>query len=620
MKMKKAILFILCIGIIISLFSLPALADPSMAEFTELENGFELTIAEPVSGDSYQLWVGKVGVTEDELADISDEDDFMEKVGYVDFAFVKINSPITFTFTMSDPTAYGTYIARLIRTGAGDDIEDAYYKYKAADPTLASRAMEAFMNVNSDEEFAEVVTKFSNEPDEFFKKDELGIFQDEAIAKSVGANFALIRDYKYADGGSFGFASEIISCAESAYALSAFLGDDVKEAEDRISKYGSFVSELLPAKADTSVTMKLVSAGKEYIEDGESLGIILGAAKTYGKSANNNTLEILSGIKSDIKSAEQFEDVIRWATMLGNLVDASRSEIEKIISDNDDFFGVDTSADAHYGISLARVAQRFDVNEADSLYGKDAFSAYYDSVAKKIADEEEEKKEAAEDKKEDNRKGSGGGGLGGLTVYTKPVEVPPASNEQTVNTQTAVAGLPFTDIADCAWAHEYIKALYDKGIVTGVSADSFEPNRAVTRAEFVKMLVNGFGISANNDVAFDFDDVTKDMWSYPYIETAYKGGIVSGMSKKYFGAQETITRQDAAVMISRILGASSASQKDVFADSQNISDYAKDAVAFVSNRGIMNGMSDGNFEPMSITTRAQAAAIISRALQGGAAE
>lgn len=619
MKMKKAILFTLCIGIIISLFSLPALADPSMAEFTELESGFKLTIAEPVSGDSYQLWVGKVGVTEDELADICDEDDFMEKVGYVDFILAKSNSPITFTFTMSDPTAYGTYIARLIRTGAGDDIEDAYYKYKSSDPTLLSRAIEAFMKVSNDEEFAEVVTKFSNEPDELFKKDELGIFQDEAIAGSVGADFALIRDYKLGADGAFEVGSEIIKCAEAAYALSALLDDDAKEAEDRISKYGSFISELLPAKNNTEVTMKLISAGKKYIEDGVSLGIILGAAKTYGESADNNTLKLLDTLKSDIKSAEDFEDVIRWATMLGNLVDASRSEIEKIISDNDDFFGVDTSADAHYGISLARVAQRFDVSLADTLYGKEAFSAYYDSVAKKIADEEEEKKEDAEEKKDKN-KGSGGGGLGGLTVYTKPQEAPSASSEQTVNTQTAVAGLPFTDIADCAWAHEYIKYLYDKGIVTGADADSFEPNRAVTRAEFVKMLVNGFGISANNDVAFAFDDVTKDMWSYPYIEAAYKGGIVSGMSKKYFGAQETITRQDAAVMISRILGASSASQKDVFADSQNISDYAKDAVAFVFNRGIMNGMADGNFEPLSITTRAQAAAIISRALQGGAAE
>ncbi len=619
MKMKKAILFTLCISIIISLFSLPVLADSAMAEFTELESGFELTIAEPRSGDSYQLWVGKVGVTEDDLADISDEDDFMEKVGYVDFALAKSTSPITFTFTISDPSAYGNYIARLIRVGMGDDIEDAYYKYKAADPTLASRAIEAFMKVSTNEDFAEVLTKFSNEPDEFFKKDELGIFQDEDIAKSVGANFALIRDYKYSDGESFGFASEIMDCAEAAYALSALLGDDAKEAADRISKYGSFISDILPAKDNTEVTMKLISAGKKYIEDGESLGVILGVAKTYGESADDNTVELLDSLKSDIKSADDFEDVIRWATVLSKLIDATRSEIEKIISDNDDFFGVDTSADAHYGISLARVAQRFDVSLVDTLYGKEAFGAYYDSIAKALADEDEEKKEDAEDKKEDKRKGTGGG-VGGLTVYTKPVEVPPANTEQAVSTQTAVAGLPFTDIADCAWAHEFIKALYDKGIVTGVSADSFEPNRAVTRAEFVKMLVTAFNVSASNEVAFAFDDVTKDMWSYPYIETAYKGGIVSGMNKNYFGATETITRQDAAVMIARVLGAPSVTEKDTFADSQNISDYAKDAVAFAAKRGIMNGMSDGNFEPMGITTRAQAAAIISRALQGGAAE
>ena len=616
MKMKKAILFTLCISIIISLFSLPVSADPAMAEYTELATGFELNISEPAQGDSYQLWVGKKGVTEDDLALISDEDDFMDKVGYVDFAMAKSDTPITFSVDLSHTTDYGYYTARLIRSGAGDEIEDAYYTYKYADPTLALRVMEAFMGVKTNDEFFEKLSEYSVAPNDFFTEDNIGLLSDEDIAKSVGSNFALIRDYKYIEGGSFETAGDIVDCAGASYALSALLGDDAKEAADRISKYGSFISDILPTKNNTQVTMKLISVGEKYIEDGESLGLILGVAKTYGESADDNTLGIFDSLKSEIKSAEDFETVIRWSSVLGKLTGATRAEVEKIISDNDDFFGIDVSADANYGISLTKVAQRFDVSRVDTLYGKEAFGAYYDSIAKAIADEEAENKEYAEEKKEDNRKGSGGGGLGGLTVYTKPVEVPPASNEQTVNTQTAVSGLPFTDIADCAWAHEYIKALYDKDIITGVDAHSFEPNRAVTRAEFVKMLVVAFNISADNRMVFAFDDVTRDMWSYPYIEAAWCRGIVNGKTKKYFGAMETITRQDAAVMISRMLNSSASSEASVFTDMASVSDYARDAVLAISEMGIMNGTAGGNFEPMGITTRAEAAAIIARAIGG----
>ena len=47
-----------------------------------------------------------------------------------------------------------------------------------------------------------------------------------------------------------------------------------------------------------------------------------------------------------------------------------------------------------------------------------------------------------------------------------------------------------------------------------------------------------------------------------------------------------------------------------FNDSENISDYAKEAVAELSALGIINGVGDGMFQPKSVATRAQAAVII----------
>ena len=47
-----------------------------------------------------------------------------------------------------------------------------------------------------------------------------------------------------------------------------------------------------------------------------------------------------------------------------------------------------------------------------------------------------------------------------------------------------------------------------------------------------------------------------------------------------------------------------------FADSNDISEYAKEAVSALTEKGIINGLSDGSFAPLSSLTRAQAAQLI----------
>ena len=614
MKMKRAILFTLCFGIIISLFSVTVFADSSMAEFTELPTGFELTVAEPMSGDSYQIWVGKKGVTEDELANIDDEEDFMSQVGYVDFALVKGNNPLTFSFNVSDSSEFGVYAVRLIRSSI-DGMEEAYYIFRLADPTLSLRAIDAFMTVDTNEDFVASLAAFSTEPDDYLDYNSFGILQDASVAATIGENFALIRDYKYAEGGQFETPTDIMKCAEAAYALSALMGEDVDEASDRIEKYVSFIPEIFPAKKDAEKAMKLLSGAKEYIVDSESLGMILSVAKQYAESSEDEDLILFDEFKTKISSKDDFETVVKWSVLLSKIKNATRADLEKIITDNSVFLGVDVSAGAHYGVNLANVAHRFDVDKAGSLYGTAAFSKYYDDIAKAIYDENNKQSQQQASRPSSS---GGGGGFGNKTVYTKQEETVSTEKTEEVSAQDTVK-LPFNDIADCAWAHEDIKSLYDKGIVSGVAADSFEPNRPVTRAEFVKMMVVAFNISANNEAIFAFDDISRDMWCYPYVEVAYRSGIVSGKDKNHFGAAETITRQDAAVMIARVLGITSTS-KGSFSDVNAVSDYATSSVAAVAEAGIMNGMENGNFEPMGTTTRAQAATIISRAMQGGASK
>ena len=99
-------------------------------------------------------------------------------------------------------------------------------------------------------------------------------------------------------------------------------------------------------------------------------------------------------------------------------------------------------------------------------------------------------------------------------------------------------------------------------------------------------------------------------WFAPYVTKAASKEIVKG-SGNLFRPNDTITRQDASVILYRLLGGKVVfSDTASFTDDTQISDYAKDAVAYLAGIKIINGMSDGSFQPNGLLTRAQAAVLI----------
>lgn len=176
---------------------------------------------------------------------------------------------------------------------------------------------------------------------------------------------------------------------------------------------------------------------------------------------------------------------------------------------------------------------------------------------------------------------------------------------------------PFTDIDEVLWAKEAITELYSAGIVNGRSQTIFDPMGKVTRAEFVKMLVMAFG-GPDASASGSFSDSTPADWHYGYISTAAAKGLVMGVGDGSFGASDTISRQDMAVIIARALNGDVSASDSGFADDYAISDYAKGAVAFARNQGIINGVGENCFEALSPVTRAQAAKVIYEIVKRGA--
>ncbi|HHV99429.1 MAG TPA: hypothetical protein GXX36_07625 [Clostridiaceae bacterium] len=174
----------------------------------------------------------------------------------------------------------------------------------------------------------------------------------------------------------------------------------------------------------------------------------------------------------------------------------------------------------------------------------------------------------------------------------------------------------FSDLESVPWAKESIEALAAKGIVNGPGDGTFRPNNKVTRAEFLKMLLTAFDL-VDKDAQGTFSDVKAGMWYYEAVASAEKLGIVKGKGDGSFGVNQHISRQDMAVMVYRtslILGMNLSvdSGEVLFADKDDISAYALEAVAAMQKNGIIKGVGDNRFSPKSNATRAEAAVIIYR--------
>ncbi len=268
---------------------------------------------------------------------------------------------------------------------------------------------------------------------------------------------------------------------------------------------------------------------------------------------------------------------------------------------------------ATYGAFMQMVTETYkdDINLDLSLIGKlnesDVFKYMYDNRDDVTNMEDVEvlyKKaiKALKDKKDDDddkpsRVSSGGGGY---SIPKQTQQVPPAP-----------ARTKFTDMEDSHWALESVLFLNGIGVVSDASA--YRPNDSVTREESVKMLVCSFG-DLDLDAQCSFADVDKTSWCYPYIASAYKTGMVNGINENTFGAGNNLSRQDALVMIYRIVKDNLDEVPDdyvfAFSDESSINDYALDAVKALCANGIVNGYTDGTFRPNVPISRAEFAKLL----------
>ena len=179
---------------------------------------------------------------------------------------------------------------------------------------------------------------------------------------------------------------------------------------------------------------------------------------------------------------------------------------------------------------------------------------------------------------------------------------------------TAQPTLPFIDVQPNHWFYDAICYVVENGLMHGMSENTFSPNMPLQRELLAVILWNLAGNPEPKSTAA-FSDVIANQYYAKAIAWASENGIVSGYGDT-FGVGDSITREQFAVMLYRYVqykgydttqGGMAVRE---FSDYEKISDYAKTALAWAVNAGIMHGMGDGTLAPQGQATRAEAATML----------
>jgi hypothetical protein len=176
----------------------------------------------------------------------------------------------------------------------------------------------------------------------------------------------------------------------------------------------------------------------------------------------------------------------------------------------------------------------------------------------------------------------------------------------------------FADMENTQWAQSPVAALAARGVIQGVSEREFAPDRPVTRADYVLLLMRAFEPPTGEQPYEAFSDVPTEAYYYEALATAQKLGIAGGDGQN-FHPGAAVTRQDMLVLADRviravgILSSSPPAPLNSFSDHTQVAPYAQESISRLTELGVVQG-TGGQLEPLRPTTRAEAAALIHRLL------
>ena len=176
--------------------------------------------------------------------------------------------------------------------------------------------------------------------------------------------------------------------------------------------------------------------------------------------------------------------------------------------------------------------------------------------------------------------------------------------------------MPFLDVYSTDWYYEDVMYVYNNNIMQGTSYTAFSPKANITRAMIVTMLWRLEGSPAS--VGAQFKDVKADSYYANAVRWAAKNGIVLGDDVGTFRPNDNITREELAVILYRYAKfhgegfVGNWAYKLGYTDLANISDWALEAVSYLSMKNIIVTDSAVKLNPAVDASRAEAAVVLHR--------
>lgn len=176
----------------------------------------------------------------------------------------------------------------------------------------------------------------------------------------------------------------------------------------------------------------------------------------------------------------------------------------------------------------------------------------------------------------------------------------------------------FADLTVGSWYYEAVRSALKNGLMNGTSAHTFSPDAPMTRAMLVTILWRLAGQPSAK--TSPFTDVVSGSWYAQAVHWAYDRGIVTGVSETAFAPNEPVTREQLVTILYRYASLKQnlpAAEDGTarFADGKQVSAFAREAVNWALQTGLLTGVRETTLFPKGLATRAQIAVLIERFLK-----
>lgn len=201
--------------------------------------------------------------------------------------------------------------------------------------------------------------------------------------------------------------------------------------------------------------------------------------------------------------------------------------------------------------------------------------------------------------------------IGGTKIDVKPNT---NTGTGTENNPAANAAVSLTDISG-HWAEAYITHAVNEGLFSGTSSTTFSPDTSMTAGMVVTVLYRMAGSPATN-LPDSMENVAEGSWYEVACAWGYNNGIIGGY--KTFYPDQAVSRQELATMLYKYYSmtktAESKGDLSKYTDASSVASYAKDAMAWAVDAGVVSGTSATTLSPESGASRAQVATMLCRFL------